>query len=65
MALDSFADPLPRADVISMGMVLHDWNLEKKMHLIQAAYDALPPEEPSSSSRTSSTMRDGRMPSVS
>jgi O-methyltransferase domain len=26
-----------------MGMILHDWNLEKKMHLIRAAYDALPP----------------------
>ena len=25
-----------------MGMILHDWNLEKKMHLIRAAYDTLP-----------------------
>jgi len=25
-----------------MGQVLHDWNLERKMQLIQAAYDALP-----------------------
>ena len=32
-----------KADVITMGMILHDWNLEKKMHLIRAAYDALPP----------------------
>ena len=40
---DFFRDPLPRADVITMGMILHDWNLEKKMHLIRAAYDALPP----------------------
>jgi hypothetical protein len=39
---DFFADPLPRADVITMGMILHDWNLEKKMHLIRSAYDALP-----------------------
>jgi len=23
-------------------MILHDWNLEKKMQLIRAAYDALP-----------------------
>jgi O-methyltransferase domain/Dimerisation domain len=38
-----FEDPLPRADVITMGMILHDWNLEKKRHLIRAAYDALPP----------------------
>jgi hypothetical protein len=41
--IDFFAEPLPKADVITMGMILHDWNLEKKMHLIRAAYDALPP----------------------
>ncbi len=39
---DFFQDPLPKADLITMGMILHDWNLEKKMHLIRAAYDALP-----------------------
>jgi hypothetical protein len=39
---DFFADPLPKADVITMGLILHDWNLERKMHLIKAAYDALP-----------------------
>jgi predicted O-methyltransferase YrrM len=40
---DFFKDPLPKADLMTMGMILHDWNLEKKMHLIRAAYDALPP----------------------
>ncbi len=40
---DFFKDPLPTADLITMGMILHDWNLEKKMHLIRSAYDALPP----------------------
>jgi hypothetical protein len=40
---DFFKDPLPKADVVTMGMILHDWNLEKKQHLIRAAYDALPP----------------------
>jgi len=40
--LDFFSDPLPNADVITMGMILHDWNLEKKMMLIRKAYDALP-----------------------
>jgi len=40
---DFFKDPLPKCDVITMGMILHDWNLEKKMHLIRSAYDALPP----------------------
>lgn len=40
---DFFKDSLPKADVITMGMILHDWNLEKKMHLIRSAYNALPP----------------------
>jgi len=40
---DFFKDPLPQADLITMGMILHDWNLEKKMHLIRSAYAALPP----------------------
>ncbi len=39
---DFFKDPLPKADIVTMGMILHDWNLEKKMHLIRAAYEALP-----------------------
>jgi len=39
---DFLTDPLPEADVITMGMILHDWNLERKMQLITAAYDALP-----------------------
>lgn len=41
---DFFKDPLPRADVITMGMILHDWNLERKKHLIKSAYEALPPK---------------------
>ncbi|MGH7179765.1 MAG: methyltransferase [Tepidisphaeraceae bacterium] len=40
---DFFKDPLPAADLITMGMILHDWNLEKKAQLIGAAYDALQP----------------------
>jgi hypothetical protein len=40
---DFFKDTLPPADVITMGMILHDWNLEKKRHLIRLAYEALPP----------------------
>ena len=40
---DFFADPLPKADVITMGMILHDWNLERKLQLIRAAFEALPP----------------------
>lgn len=40
---DFFKDSLPKADLISMGMILHDWNLEGKMRLIRKAYEALPP----------------------
>jgi 16S rRNA G1207 methylase RsmC len=42
VAGDFFADPLPKADVITMGLILHDWNLDRKLQLIEAAYDALP-----------------------
>ena len=37
-----FTDPLPSADVIMMGHILHDWNLEEKRMLIRKAHDALP-----------------------
>jgi hypothetical protein len=37
-----FTDPLPRVDVIMMGHILHDWNLEEKKTLIRKAYEALP-----------------------
>jgi hypothetical protein len=40
---DFFNDPLPRADVLVMGHILHDWNLEQKRMLIAKAYTALPP----------------------
>jgi predicted O-methyltransferase YrrM len=39
---DFLKDPLPKANIITMGMILHDWNLEKKKHLIRLAYEALP-----------------------
>jgi len=39
---DFFQDDLPGADIITMGNILHDWNLEKKKILIKKAYDALP-----------------------
>ena len=38
-----FEDPLPEADVITMGHILHDWNLEEKQMLIRKAYEALSP----------------------
>lgn len=37
-----FTDKLPKANVITMGNILHDWNLEEKKMLISKAYDALP-----------------------
>jgi hypothetical protein len=40
--LDFFTESFPKADVVTMGMILHDWNLERKMMLIRKAYDALP-----------------------
>jgi hypothetical protein len=39
---DFFKDPLPKSDVIIMGHILHDWNLDEKMMLLRKAYDALP-----------------------
>ena len=39
---DFFKDDLPKTDVITMGNILHDWNLDKKKMLIKKAYDALP-----------------------
>jgi hypothetical protein len=40
---DSFADDLPKADVITLGMILHDRNLDRNLQLIRTAFDALPP----------------------
>ncbi len=37
-----FNDPLPKSDVIIMGHILHDWNLDEKLMLLRKAYDALP-----------------------
>ena len=39
---DFFSDPLPEADVLVMGHILHDWDLEQKRLLLKKAYDALP-----------------------
>ena len=39
---DFFNDPLPAADVIIMGHILHDWNMEEKRMLIKKAYEAVP-----------------------
>lgn len=38
-----FNEALPATDVLIMGHILHDWNLDEKIMLLQKAYDALPP----------------------
>ena len=39
----SFFDrEIPKADVVLMGHILHDWDLETKMMLVRKAYEALP-----------------------
>jgi hypothetical protein len=37
-----FKDPMPSADVLVMGHILHDWDLEEKRALLKKAYEALP-----------------------
>jgi len=37
-----FTDPLPKAEVVVMGHILHDWGLEDKRMLCAKAYEALP-----------------------
>jgi hypothetical protein len=37
-----FEADLPKADVVLMGHILHDWDLATKRMLIAKAYDALP-----------------------
>lgn len=39
---DFFADDLPAADVLTMGHILHDWDLDQKRLLIAKAHAALP-----------------------
>lgn len=39
---DFFTDEFPKADVITMGNILHDWGKEEKKILIKKAYEALP-----------------------
>jgi hypothetical protein len=38
-----FTDELPKADVVLMGHILHDWNLDEKKMLLKKSYAALPP----------------------
>jgi hypothetical protein len=40
---DFLRDPLPSADVLVMGHILHDWDLRVKRLLLRKAQEALPP----------------------
>lgn len=37
-----FDGPIPEAEVVTMGHILHDWDLDTKKMLIRKAYEALP-----------------------
>jgi hypothetical protein len=39
---DFLTDPLPTADVLCMGHILHDWGMDEKRMLLEKAYAALP-----------------------
>jgi len=39
---DFFAEELPSADVLIMGHILHDWNMDEKRGLLEKAHRALP-----------------------
>ncbi|MET3503809.1 hypothetical protein ABIC45_005447 [Mucilaginibacter rubeus] len=39
---DFFTSPIPNADIVVMGNILHDWDEENKISLMKKAYDALP-----------------------
>jgi 8-O-methyltransferase len=40
---DFFTDPLPEADVLIFGHILHNWGREDRRHLLRAAYRAVRP----------------------
>jgi O-methyltransferase domain/Dimerisation domain len=39
---DFFAEPFPKADMVTMGNILHDWDEENKIKLMKKAYEAIP-----------------------
>lgn len=39
---DFFAGPMPAADVLVMGKILHDWDADQKRKLLKKAHDVLP-----------------------
>ena len=41
---DFVNDTLPKADVIVLGRILHNWDLPTKKRLLRKVHDALPPD---------------------
>jgi len=39
---DFFSDPIPKADIVVMGNILHDWDEDQKLILMKKAYEAIP-----------------------
>jgi hypothetical protein len=39
---DFFVDAIPAADVVMMGHILHDWDLEQKRQLLRKSWEAIP-----------------------
>ncbi|HKJ46466.1 MAG TPA: methyltransferase [Balneolales bacterium] len=39
---DFWKDDLPKADVITMGNILHDWGMDEKMAILEKVYASLP-----------------------
>ena len=40
---NSFQDPMPKVDVITLGHILHDWDLDEKKALLRKAHEAISP----------------------
>lgn len=38
---DFFSDPIPKADIVVMGNILHDWDEDQKILLMKKAYEAI------------------------
>lgn len=38
---DFFSDPIPKADIVVMGNILHDWDEEQKILLVKKTYEAI------------------------
>ena len=41
-SIDFFSESFPKADIVTMGNILHDWDEEKKLMLMKKAFEALP-----------------------